>query len=84
VVSYFIPVSPPWEQEVGKGEDGRGAMGGGARGASMASVADEDVAGEAGRYGYNLIASALEKKSRGVAPRSSVPPPERSASESAA
>jgi hypothetical protein len=60
---------PPWEQEVGEGEDGRGAMGGGAGGAPMASAAGGDVGGEARRYGCSLIASALEKKSRGVAPR---------------
>jgi hypothetical protein len=60
---------PPWEQEVGEGEDGRGAMGGGAGGAPMASAAGGDVGGEAGRYGCSLIASAREKKSRGVAPR---------------
>jgi hypothetical protein len=74
---------PSWEQEVGKGEDGRGAMGGDARGASMASATDGDVVGEAGRYGCNLIASALEKKSRGMVLGSSAPPPERSALESA-
>jgi hypothetical protein len=34
---------PPWEQEVGEGEDGRGATGGGAGGAPMASAAVGDV-----------------------------------------
>jgi hypothetical protein len=60
---------PPWLQEVGKGEDGWGAMGGGAGGAPMASAAGGDVGGEIGRYGCSPTASALEKKSRGVAPR---------------
>jgi hypothetical protein len=44
-------------------------MGGGARGAPMASAAGGDVGGEAGRCGCSLIASVLEKKSRGVAPK---------------
>jgi hypothetical protein len=66
---YLTRTWPPWEQEVGEGEDGRGTMGGGAGGAPMASAAGGDVGGEAGRYGCSLIASAREKKSRGVAPR---------------
>jgi hypothetical protein len=60
---------PQWEQEVGKGEDGRGTMGGGVGWSPMASATGGDVGGEAGRYCCSLIASALEKKSRGVAPR---------------